>query len=1091
MVDVARGDEAGPWLLERVLGSGASGAVWSARHRRTELHAAVKLLTPGAVASIDGLEREVRAVAGLTHPAIVALLDHDLAGARPWLAMELVGGGTLLERCGQLPWAHAERVIADLLRALAHAHARGVLHLDLKPQNVLVEAAPGAPSVKLADFGLALLAREDGQRTQVAGSPAYMAPEQFRADWRDFGPATDLYALGCLVTHLVQGRAPFGDTSVGSLRVQHLQGEMAPLQPRGPAPADLDRWVRRCLEKRPADRFTSAAQALAALESLGEPVQSDRAGGEEPGFDGGSQTLVLDGPMVDGTFEEVDLGALFEPLPRVQPQLPVDWRQAEPLPPEPPPGTALWGLTRVPLVGREALQDTLWADLRAAAAGAVTIRVLEGDAGVGRTALGRWLTERVAELGAAEVIRLEPAPEGGSTLQRSLAAWMRTDGLDPDRWEGRVAETLDVGRDHPAVALTTGALAGLGDAAAAWRRVLEGLAARGPVVVWADDAHLEPALAGLAAGLEGRELPILLLFAVRTSDPAERLAAWREVAGTWAAHAVPPLESSAILAFLEGSLRLEPVLAGRVADRAWGSPGLAESLVATWVQRGELTPGPRGLSLVESASEELPADRQAWWRSRLEAVLGADEEGWRAAEVGAVLGNVVRQPELFAACAQLGLRPPRDLGLSMLRARLAHELEPGLWRFAAVDVREVLLVSAREGSRLTVAHGAVARVLDADRDPYRVARHLLASDRPREALPLLLEAGRRAVNAGAVRRAREVLHAWEWWMEAFSVDPGDPRWTEGWLLASEIRGVLREHPEALERADRALTLATTEEARVRALILRARAFGMLDRYAESEANNREALERSEAAGLAELRADALWNLSFAVRFRGRREEAEALLIRAIEAHESLGTALGLGQAARGRASLALLQRDARRGAALYARAAEQFTADGRPTQARVCHYLSANAWRWCDETEPAWQQALRSVGVADGDRRSLYGASLAVLAWGRGQRELARREYRRAQSLSDERSEMLGLAGLLIEGAALDDSGFEVALAEMLATRVHGGHHLADLAWTFERLAADCAAVGLRVRADRMRALAVDHWREWGSEAFAERASRA
>jgi serine/threonine protein kinase len=132
--------------------------------------------------------------------------------------MELVRGGTLHDVCGRLRWSACRGVLHGLLDALAHAHARDVLHLDIKPANVLLEPV-GEQRVRprLGDFGLSGIAA-DGRRT--AGTPQYMSPEQFRG--RDLGPWSDLYAVGCLAWTLVTGRPPFEFDDLKRLRRAHL-----------------------------------------------------------------------------------------------------------------------------------------------------------------------------------------------------------------------------------------------------------------------------------------------------------------------------------------------------------------------------------------------------------------------------------------------------------------------------------------------------------------------------------------------------------------------------------------------------------------------------------------------------------------------------------------------------------------------------------------------------------------------------------------------------------------------------------------------------------------------------------------------------
>ncbi|MEQ1502021.1 MAG: serine/threonine-protein kinase, partial [Myxococcota bacterium] len=266
------------FLLDAVIGEGASGTVWRGRHAASGELVAVKVLRggPAVTASVRSMfARELRAVAGLDHPNVVWLLDHgwvDDAAAivdprlevdAPFLALEYAPHGTLDGRCGRMAWADVLRVSLSILDALAHAHARGLLHLDLKPTNVLLAGDVDHPTPKLADFGLAR-APAPGRQLRATGTPAYMAPEQFGHDAGALGPWTDLYALGCVITALVAGSPPFGLRGAAQLRDAHLTLEPPPLAPVTPVPPGLFAVVERLLAKSIAVRFRSAAEVARA-----------------------------------------------------------------------------------------------------------------------------------------------------------------------------------------------------------------------------------------------------------------------------------------------------------------------------------------------------------------------------------------------------------------------------------------------------------------------------------------------------------------------------------------------------------------------------------------------------------------------------------------------------------------------------------------------------------------------------------------------------------------------------------------------------------------------------------------------------------
>ena len=278
----------GPFLLRRCIGRGGMAEVWSGVHAAQGVPVAVKVMTGERARNPvyrAAFRNEVQSVASLDHPGIVMVFEHGeigpetdeasrglLPAGSPYLAMELSEGGTL----ASLPvddwtWNEARQVLRALLDALAHAHARGVVHRDLKPTNVLVFGGGGAvPRLKLADFGLAqAFERQTNPDSTgfVCGTPSYMAPEQLRGEARDYGPWTDLYSLGCLAWALVTGQPPFAAVLIQLVRLQ-LEEEPPPFAPLFPVPAGLEAWMRRLLAKDPGRRFLQAADAAWALQRL-------------------------------------------------------------------------------------------------------------------------------------------------------------------------------------------------------------------------------------------------------------------------------------------------------------------------------------------------------------------------------------------------------------------------------------------------------------------------------------------------------------------------------------------------------------------------------------------------------------------------------------------------------------------------------------------------------------------------------------------------------------------------------------------------------------------------------------------------------
>lgn len=271
----------GRYRLHERLGAGAFGVVWRARDERLERDVAVKAIAGEQIAS-GRATREVRAAARLSHPAIVGLYEADEEDGTTYLVSELVRGATLAQLLhdGALSDRDVAEVGMALCAGLAHAHAQGVVHRDVKPSNVLVpEARPaGAPAAKLTDFGVARVVGAGSDaltRTgDVVGTLAYMAPEQ--AEGREAGAPADLYAVALVLYEALSGVNPVrGGSAVATAR--KLGATLPPLQrQRRDLPRALSDAIDRALLPRPEDRGSVADLGRALKAALGEL-------GDEPG----------------------------------------------------------------------------------------------------------------------------------------------------------------------------------------------------------------------------------------------------------------------------------------------------------------------------------------------------------------------------------------------------------------------------------------------------------------------------------------------------------------------------------------------------------------------------------------------------------------------------------------------------------------------------------------------------------------------------------------------------------------------------------------------------------------------------------------
>jgi hypothetical protein len=298
---LAPGERLGPFEIVAPLGAGNMGEVYRARDLRLDRSVAVKVLLPALAADAGAVARfatEARAVAALSHPNIVALYDVGQDGSNAYVVTELLEGDTLRDRLGSgpLPVRKAVDYARQIADAIAAAHQRGIVHRDLKPENVFV--TPGG-RVKVLDFGIAQMTTsaapvvpadavtiastpDAAGQGGVFGSVGYIAPEQVRGAAVDH--RADIFALGCMLYEMLTGRRPFSGATAADSVAALLNSEAPPLGDASAAWPQLERIVRRCLEKSPDERFQSARDLAFALDA----VLSDdgRGGGKAMGAPG-------------------------------------------------------------------------------------------------------------------------------------------------------------------------------------------------------------------------------------------------------------------------------------------------------------------------------------------------------------------------------------------------------------------------------------------------------------------------------------------------------------------------------------------------------------------------------------------------------------------------------------------------------------------------------------------------------------------------------------------------------------------------------------------------------------------------------------
>jgi serine/threonine protein kinase len=268
------------YVLERELGGGGMSRVFQAHETALGRKVVVKVLLPELAAgvNVERFRREIQLAAQLQHPHIVPLLSAGEADGLPYLIMPFVSGESLrarLAREGELPIAETVRILRDVVSALAYAHSFGVVHRDVKPDNVLLS---GGVAV-VTDFGVAKAVTASADAAQsgltslgvALGTPAYMAPEQAAAQ-PQIDHRADLYALGVMAYELLSGNTPFVGRPVHAVLAAQVMEDPEPVERRRNAvPPLLAALVRDCMAKRPADRPQTAAQVMHMLDSIATP----------------------------------------------------------------------------------------------------------------------------------------------------------------------------------------------------------------------------------------------------------------------------------------------------------------------------------------------------------------------------------------------------------------------------------------------------------------------------------------------------------------------------------------------------------------------------------------------------------------------------------------------------------------------------------------------------------------------------------------------------------------------------------------------------------------------------------------------------
>ncbi len=766
----------GSWRVEQPLGRGGTSEVWSATHEHAGTPAAIKVVRldgPGDPrARMASLHNELAAIVGLDHPNILRVYDRGVvepdeataSGGRfptgaAWIALERASGGSLHSAALPRTWRVVKQRLTTLLEALAHAHARGVVHRDVKPSNLLLCTSQDLRGgLMLADFGLATGLEALAAGVGQGGTPRYVSPEQARGDARAVGPWSDLYAVGCLAWEWTTGAAPFHGERGRTLLARQSDAALPAWLPCMAVPDGFEGWVHALLAREPDQRPRYAADALAGLRQL---KTLGAWAGQKP----------IPAAPRRSSSDTIDAFATWETLPGLGPPVLLPATASVPaaptstpkarLPAEPPPtevegerrvvvpgGLALLSLRDIPLVGRERERKVLWAALRDA------LRHRRGRGvrlvGRGARALTQWLAEAAAERGGIEILRatFSASPTARDGLAAMFRRHLRLVGLDAEARQ-RALEAIVRRRDPNVLDDVPTWSALLGDTP--WTtasdhaerighfvRMLGIVAPERPALVALHDvAHASEAEAFSAALLDAPGRAVLVVTTTRAEPPTARAVP----AGVTHLR-LAPLPEADIAALIRHLAGLSEDVARDLARRAGGDVRFAMRLLDEVVEQAALQLTPSGWAPHPDLRLDLPATLEDAWERRLERVLAdLPEPTRRSLRFAAVLGRRVDPEEWRRGLAFLGMQPSERLVeravASLELAGIVARSSDG-WSFGTSEVRALLLRDADRRQERALLHQAAAAAIEgADGDAGRALRHgdhLRDADRPDDAM---------------------------------------------------------------------------------------------------------------------------------------------------------------------------------------------------------------------------------------------------------------------------------------------------------------------------------------------------------------------
>ncbi|MEO1266959.1 MAG: protein kinase, partial [Myxococcota bacterium] len=1046
----------GPFELHTCLAQGGMGDIWEGLHLQQQVPVAVKVVSNPHNDSEENqayyqfFRKEVQAVARLNHPGIVMVFDYGtlskeveqlsegaLRADSPYLVMEYASGGSLDQRPYPTHFSELRAILFALLDALAHAHARGMVHRDLKPGNVLACTRDDPrPGLKLTDFGIAHASEyqspsgddvlTSGTEELPSGTPFYMAPEQFRGRWRDYGAWTDLYSFGIMAYELACGRVPFDGRSFLNLGLMHLQSELPPFEPSFAVPSGFDAWIRCLTAKRPEHRFQRAIDAAWALRELGDvtpnaapsPLQRPALRPTESRrlrytHQMDYMATIADGASLNAAWNPTELPERTAPpvVPlgswrtladeQINPNTPVDTGHSALV----GAGLGLFGLREISLVGREEEREALWKALREVHEQRLSkVVVLEGDAGIGKTRLAQWVCERAHEVGAAEVLKAQhgriPGPSHG--LRRMVSSYFRCTGLPQEKMVRRcrdilkrqgvtdayewnaLARMLLGGRNEANLSTSLRAVrfASLTERYTLLQRLMARMGHVRPLIVVLDDVQWGPSSLGFVEHVLNTQdtlsTAVLFVLAVRTDALAnrdlERNTLKRLLEQPHTRHLVlEPLPEGDTRTLVHNLIGLSDQLADQLVTRSRGNPLYAVQILGDWIESGELVQSPQGFILKPGSQTLLPADLTQVWDTTVERHLEGWSEGSRMAlALAAVLDGEVDAQELSEACKELGLSFPWDRLDALYTSRQIERNEDGGWCFTHAMFRDTLIRRAREQGYEADLHRACASMLGRSYpEGYpgiaeRQARHMIAAGDLEAALEILLIAVDELLEESEYQRALDLLDERDALLQRLGFGDDHVAWAEGWTFRATIHQLRWEFAEASAWVERIIDKASTHSwlrLIAAARTSKAQISRRLGKRQEAWNLHKEALAYFEWSGDQAEVAVSLLHMAALIREQGQLTTSVDLYNRAYTLFERLGDAIQQAQCLYGLGHVHRQRQDLTGATEMYKLALAMFEdMDCRQQQAECLRSL-ADLRRYQGEMDQAEQGYQRALDI--------------------------------------------------------------------------------------------------------------------------------